>query len=230
MFKKQIFKKDSPIFDFVEWILLIKKMYKKFFKRIIDFFLGLIGILVLAPIGLIVYIILLVVNKGNPFFYQKRPGKDEKIFSIIKFKSMTDKKDKYGNLLPDADRVTKFGSFIRKTSLDEIPQLVNIIKGDMSLIGPRPLRVHYLPYYTTEEKIRHTVRPGVTGLAQVSGRNLLSWDDKLGKDIEYVENLSFCNDAIIFIKTIRKVFVYDNTVFDPGMLDLEELRRNKMTK
>ena len=205
-------------------------MYKKLFKRIIDFFLVLTGILVLAPIGLIVYIILLVVNKGNPFFYQKRPGKDENIFSIIKFKSMTDKKDKYGKLLPDADRVTKFGSFIRKTSLDEIPQLINIIKGDMSLIGPRPLRVHYLPYYTTEEKIRHTVRPGVTGLAQVSGRNLLSWDDKLGKDIEYVENLSFFNDAIIFFKTIRKVFVYDNTVFDPDMLDLEELRRNKMTK
>ncbi|GAA4944138.1 hypothetical protein GCM10023314_16440 [Algibacter agarivorans] len=129
-------------------------MYKKFFKRIIDFFLALTGILVLASTGLIVYIVLLVVNKGN--------------------------------LLPDAYRVTRFGSFIRNTSLDEIPQLINIIKGDMSLADPRPLRVHYLPYYTTEEKIRHTVRPRVTGLAQVFGRNLLSWDDKLGKDIEYV--------------------------------------------
>ncbi len=205
-------------------------MYKKFFKRIIDFLLSLAGIIVFAPIGLIVYIVLFFVNKGNPFFYQKRPGKDEKVFSIIKFKSMTDKKDKNGKLLPDADRVTKVGTFIRKTSLDEIPQLINILKGDMSLIGPRPLRVRYLPYYTEKEKIRHTIRPGVTGLAQISGRNDLSWDEKLGKDVEYVENLSFVNDVVIFFKTIRKVFVYDNTVYDPDMLDLKELRSNKITK
>lgn len=205
-------------------------MYKFIFKRILDFFLALTGLISLAPIGLIVYIILLFINKGNPFFYQKRPGKDEKIFSIIKFKSMSDKKDKNGELLPDADRVTKFGTFIRKTSLDEIPQLINIVKGDMSLIGPRPLRDYYLPYYTEKEKIRHTVRPGVTGLAQVSGRNLLSWDEKLAKDVEYVENLSFSNDTVIFFKTIRKVFVYDNTVIDPDMLDLKELRSIKMSK
>ncbi|GAA4898872.1 sugar transferase [Flaviramulus aquimarinus] len=201
-------------------------MYKNFFKRIIDFFLAFTGLIMLSPIVLIVYLILLFINKGNPFFYQKRPGKNEKIFSIIKFKSMTDKKDSNGKLLPDADRVTKFGSFIRKTSLDEIPQLINIIKGDMSLIGPRPLRVHYLPYYTPEEKIRHSIRPGVTGLAQISGRNLLSWDDKLAKDIEYVNNLSFLTDISIFFKTIRKVFVYDNTLYDPNMLDLEELRKS----
>ncbi|MDO5980473.1 sugar transferase [Flavivirga spongiicola] len=201
-------------------------MYKNFFKRIIDFFLAFTGLIVLSPIGIIVYLILLFINKGNPFFYQRRPGKDEKIFNIIKFKSMTDKKDENGILLPDADRVTKFGTFIRKTSLDEIPQLINIIKGDMSLIGPRPLRVRYLPYYTTEEKIRHTVKPGVTGLAQISGRNLLNWDDKLAKDVEYVKKLSFSNDVSIFFKTIRKVFVYDNTLYDPEMLDLKELRSN----
>ena len=199
-------------------------MYKEFFKRIIDLLIALTGLIILAPIGLIVYIILLFINKGNPFFYQKRPGKNEKVFSIIKFKSMTDKKDRNGKLLPDIDRVTKFGDFIRKTSLDEIPQLINILKGDMSLIGPRPLHVYYLPYYTNEEKIRHTVRPGVTGLAQVSGRNLLSWDDKLAKDIEYVHNLSFKNDISIFFKTILKVFVFNNTVYDPNMLDLKELR------
>lgn len=202
-------------------------MYKFFFKRIIDFVLAFTGLIILFPIALIVYIVLFFINKGNPFFYQKRPGKNEKIFSIIKFKSMTDKKDVNGKLLPDADRVTKFGSFIRKTSLDEIPQLINIIKGDMSLIGPRPLRVYYLPYYTKEEKIRHSIRPGVTGLAQVSGRNLLSWDDKLAKDVEYVNNLSFSIDFYIFFKTIRKVFEYDNTVYDPNMLDLKELRKTK---
>lgn len=201
-------------------------MYKHFFKRIIDFISALAGLILLFPIGFIVYVILLFVNKGNPFFYQKRPGKNEKIFSIIKFKSMTDKKDANDKLLPNTDRVTTFGTFIRKTSLDEIPQLINILKGDMSLIGPRPLRVHYLPYYTEKEKIRHTVKPGVSGLAQVSGRNLLSWDEKLAKDIEYVEHLSFLNDIAIFFKTIRKVFVYNNTVFDPHMLDLDELRSN----
>lgn len=203
-------------------------MYNPFFKRIIDLFFALFGIILFIPLGLAIYIILVFVNKGNPFYYQTRPGKDTKLFSIIKFKSMSDKTDSSGKLLPDEDRVTKFGSFLRKTSLDEIPQLINIVKGDMSLIGPRPLRVHYLPYYTNEEKIRHTVKPGVTGLAQISGRNLLSWDDKLAKDIEYVKNLSFFNDAIIFFKTIRKVFIYNNTVFDPNMLDLEELRSNKV--
>ncbi|GGZ70471.1 sugar transferase [Algibacter mikhailovii] len=205
-------------------------MYRNYFKRIFDFLLALIGLIILLPIALIVYFTLVFVNKGNPFFFQERPGRNEKVFSIMKFKSMTDKKDENGKLLPDADRVTKFGTFIRKTSLDEIPQLINILKGDMSLIGPRPLRVHYLPYYTEKESIRHSIRPGVTGLAQISGRNLLSWDDKLAKDVEYVENLSFYNDLLIFFKTIRKVFDYDNTVFDPNMLDLEELRRGNFNK
>jgi lipopolysaccharide/colanic/teichoic acid biosynthesis glycosyltransferase len=199
-------------------------MYKKKIKRPIDFILALTGLIILSPIFLTVYFLLIIVNKGNAFFYQRRPGKDEKIFKIIKFKSMTDKKDKNGKLLPDSERVTKFGAFIRKTSIDEIPQLFNILKGDMSLIGPRPLMVRYLPYYNEREKIRHSVRPGVTGLAQISGRNLLNWDDKLAKDVEYVENISFLNDVSIFFKTIRKVFVYDNTIYDPNMPDLKELR------
>ncbi len=200
-------------------------MYKVFFKRIIDFCAALVILIILSPIALIVCLVILLINKENPFFYQKRPGKNEKIFSIIKFKSMTDKKDRNGKLLPNEERVTKFGSFIRKTSLDEIPQLINIIKGEMSLIGPRPLRVHYLPYYTEEEQIRHSVRPGITGLAQISGRNLLSWDDRLAKDIEYVNKLFFLTDVSIFCKTIRKLFIYDNTVYDPRMLDLDELRK-----
>ena len=203
-------------------------MYKNIFKRPIDFILALTGLIILSPIVLIVYLLLLITNKGTAFFYQRRPGKDEKVFKIIKFKSMTDKKDKNGKLLPDSERVTKFGAFIRKTSIDEIPQLFNILKGDMSLIGPRPLRVRYLPYYNEREKIRHSVRPGVTGLAQISGRNLLNWDDKLAKDADYVENISFLNDVSIFFKTIRKVFIYDNTVYDPNMPDLKELRSGKM--
>jgi undecaprenyl phosphate N,N'-diacetylbacillosamine 1-phosphate transferase len=203
-------------------------MYKNIFKRPIDFILALTGLIILSPIVLIVYLLLLITNKGTAFFYQRRPGKDEKVFKIIKFKSMIDKKDKDGKLLPDSERVTKFGAFIRKTSIDEIPQLFNILKGDMSLIGPRPLRVRYLPYYNEREKIRHSVRPGVTGLAQISGRNLLNWDDKLAKDVEYVENISFLNDVSIFFKTIRKVFIYDNTVYDPNMPDLKELRSGKM--
>ncbi|ULC58286.1 sugar transferase [Flaviramulus sp. BrNp1-15] len=202
-------------------------MYKKIFKRIIDFFASLFGIILLSPIFLILIIILMFVNNGRPFFFQERPGKNQRIFKIIKFKSMTDKKDDFGNLLPNEQRVTKFGDFIRKTSLDEIPQLINILIGQMSLVGPRPLRVHYLPFYTNEEQIRHTVKPGVTGLAQVSGRNLLSWDDKLTKDIEYVNNLSFKNDIIILLKTVKKVLNSSNIEIHPEMLDLDELRKTK---
>ncbi|WP_338358906.1 sugar transferase [Yeosuana marina] len=200
-------------------------MYRKIIKKLIDVFFAFIGLLLLSPIFTIVFLILMFLNNGKPFFFQRRPGKNEKIFKIIKFKSMTDKKDPNGNLLPDSERMTKFGSFIRKTSLDEIPQLINILKGDMSLIGPRPLRVRYLPYYTEEERIRHTVRPGVTGLAQVSGRNLLSWDEKLVLDIEYVNNISFSKDLNIFLKTIRKVFVTRGIELDSNMLNLDELRK-----
>ena len=200
----------------------------KVFKRGLDIILSCIGIFLISPIFLIVFFLLMIVNNGKPFFLQERPGKNERIFKIIKFKSMTDKKDSNGVLLPNADRVTVFGVFIRKYSLDEIPQLLNIIKGDMSLIGPRPLRVHYLPYYTKKESIRHSTRPGVTGLAQVSGRNLLSWDDKLALDIEYVETLSFYKDATILFKTLKKVFRINDTQLDPDMLDLDEERKHKL--
>lgn len=179
----------------------------------------------LSPFFIVIFICLLFYNKGKPFFFQERPGMNKKIFKIIKFKSMSDKKDANGKLLPDEQRMTLFGSFLRKASLDEIPQLINVLIGDMSIIGPRPLRVHYLPYYTKEEAIRHTVKPGITGLAQISGRNLLSWDDKLAKDIEYVKTMSFSIDIVIFFKTIKKVIISSNIDLDPNMLPLDELRK-----
>ncbi|SFT14138.1 Sugar transferase involved in LPS biosynthesis (colanic, teichoic acid) [Zhouia amylolytica] len=200
-------------------------MYKKYIKRILDFTAALCGLIILIPIILLITIVLLFVNRGKPLFFQERPGKNERIFKIYKFKSMTDETDANGNLLPNDERVTKFGTFLRKSSLDEIPQLFNVLIGDMSLIGPRPLRVHYLPYYKKSERIRHSVRPGITGLAQVSGRNLLSWDDKLEKDIEYVENISFKNDFEILIKTFKKVIAPSDIDFEPHMLDLDTYRK-----
>lgn len=207
-------------------------MYRFFLKRVLDLVLSIVGFLVLFPIFMVVWFILLFVNNGRPFFLQPRPGKDEKVFSILKFKTMTDKKDANGKLLPDELRVTKFGTFLRKTSLDEIPQLLSIIKGDMSLIGPRPLRVRYLPYYTEEEQIRHTVRPGVTGLAQISGRNNLDWDTRLQKDIEYVKNLSFGLDVQILFKTFAKVLSSQDVALDSesGMPDFDVLRQNQASK
>jgi Sugar transferases involved in lipopolysaccharide synthesis len=181
-------------------------MYKNFFKRIIDFILSLIALLCLSPLILVVTIWLHFANKGaGAFFYQERPGKDEKIFKIIKYKSMTDEKDENGNLLPDRDRLTKVGSFVRKTSIDELPQLFNVLKGDMALIGPRPLLPEYLPYYTKRESLRHTVRPGITGWAQVNGRNDIHWDEKLEYDAYYVEHLSFWMDCRVLLKTIADV-------------------------
>lgn len=205
-------------------------MYKLFFKRILDLFLSIIGFIILLPIFILIWFILLFINNGKPFFRQPRPGKDEKIFSILKFKTMTDKTDEHGKLLPDELRVTKFGTFLRKSSLDEIPQLLSIIKGDMSLIGPRPLRVRYLPYYTTEENLRHTVRPGVTGLAQVSGRNLLDWDTRLQKDVEYVKNLSFALDVKILFKTALKVLLRQDVALDneSGIPDFDVERKQML--
>ena len=207
-------------------------MYKLIFKRTIDLFLSIFGFLVLLPITIIVFIILLFTNKGKPLFLQPRPGKNEKVFNIYKFKTMSDATDPQGKLLPDEERITKFGTFLRKTSLDEIPQLINIIKGDMSLIGPRPLRVRYLPYYTKEESIRHTVRPGITGLAQVSGRNFLDWDKRLQKDIEYVNNMSFKQDFNILVKTFVNVITSKDVALDgeSGMLDFDVLRQNLNNK
>ena len=187
-------------------------MYKKIFKPLLDVLIAVVGLIILSPIFLIVMVGLAIANNGEPFFFQKRPGKNEKIFSIIKFKSMNDRKDVKGNLLPDAQRLTKMGSFIRKTSLDEIPQLINVLKGDMSLIGPRPLLVNYLPFYTEKEQLRHSVKPGITGLAQINGRNTLNWDDRLNMDVEYVQKLSFGMDVSIFIKTIKKVIFKEDIV------------------
>ncbi len=182
-------------------------MYKNYFKRLLDFFAAFFGLLLLSPVFVIVTAGLFFANQGKPFFIQSRPGKNEKIFSIVKFKTMNDKKDNQGNLLPDAERLTKIGSFVRKTSLDEIPQLINVLKGDMSLIGPRPLLIQYLPLYNETQKRRHEVRPGITGWAQVNGRNAISWQKKFEYDVWYVDNVSFLLDIKILFLTIKKVFV-----------------------
>ncbi|WCC42841.1 sugar transferase [Tenacibaculum finnmarkense] len=181
-------------------------MYKNIFKRIIDFIIALVGLICLSPIFIIVLILLAFYNNGKPFFFQKRPGKNQEIFKVIKFKTMNDKKDSDGNLLADAERLTKFGNFVRKTSLDEIPQLLNVLKGDMSLIGPRPLLIEYLPLYSNEQQRRHDVKPGITGLAQINGRNAISWKKKFEYDVQYVDNISFISDVKIFFKTFLKVF------------------------
>ena len=180
-------------------------MYRKYVKRFLDIILDIIAIVITLPIFLLTGILVLIFLGKPAIFRQKRPGKDEKIFTMYKFRTMTNKKDKDGNLLPDDQRLTKFGKFLRKTSLDEIPEFINILKGDMSFVGPRPLLIEYLPYYTKEEHHRHDVRPGLTGLAQVSGRNLLNWNNRFKKDIEYVYNLSFLFDLKIVFKTIYKV-------------------------
>lgn len=181
-------------------------MYKKYMKRLLDFLLSLIAIIVLSPVLLIVYI-LVRIKLGTPaIFKQKRPGKDEKIFTLYKFRTMTDEKDENGNLLPDEKRLTKFGKMLRSTSLDELPELINILKGDMAIVGPRPLLVEYLELYNEQQKHRHDVRPGLTGLAQVNGRNALSWEDKFNTDIVYINNVTFLEDIKIVLKTIQKVF------------------------
>ncbi|MDY0143713.1 MAG: sugar transferase [Bacteroidales bacterium] len=204
-------------------------MYKSIIKPTLDFTLALIGLIILSPIFILITVCLTIANNGKPFFFQKRPGKNEKIFSIIKFKSMNDRKDAQGNLLPDAQRLTKIGSFVRKTSIDELPQLFNILKGDMSFIGPRPLAVKYLPYYSETEKLRHTVKPGITGLAQVSGRNSINWDKKLEIDVHYVKNISFKMDLTIFFKTIYKIIaskdISESGVDSPG--DFDVYRKNQ---
>jgi lipopolysaccharide/colanic/teichoic acid biosynthesis glycosyltransferase len=189
-------------------------MYKFFFKRLIDFILSLIGFVVLLPIFLLLTILLIIANKGTPFFFQKRPGKNEKIFSVIKFKTMNDKKDKTEKLLPDADRITLVGKFIRSSSLDEIPQLLNVIKGDMSLIGPRPLLVSYLEVYNDKHKKRHDIRPGITGWAQVNGRNAIEWQQKFDLDIYYLENMNFLLDLKIILITLKRVFKREGINFE----------------
>ncbi len=186
-------------------------MYKYFFKRLIDFTLSLIALLILSPVFLILILVGAIAMRGNPFFVQLRPGKrkkngEEKIFKLIKFRTMSNKKDKEGNLLPDEQRLNKYGKFLRATSLDEIPELLNIFKGDMAIVGPRPLLVRYLDRYTIEQRRRHDVRPGLTGYAQAYGRNALTWEEKFQKDIFYVENTSLWLDIKIIFKTIAVVF------------------------
>lgn len=180
-------------------------MYKLFFKRLLDFTASMIGFVMLSPLFLLVTIGLFFANQGKPFFFQLRPGLHGKIFKIVKFKTMNDKKDANGKMLPDAERLTKIGSFVRKTSLDEIPQLINVIKGDMSLIGPRPLLPQYLSLYSDFQNRRHEVKPGITGWAQVNGRNAISWDTKFELDVWYVDHISFVLDMKILFKTILKV-------------------------
>lgn len=184
----------------------MKNLYRDYIKRWLGFSIALVALICLSPLLIVVTIWLHFANKGaGAFFFQERPGKDAKIFKIVKFKSMTDERDEHGHLLPDRDRLTRIGAIVRKTSIDELPQLINVLKGDMALIGPRPLLPDYLPYYTEREQLRHTVRPGITGWAQVHGRNNVSWDDKLECDAYYVEHLSLMMDCGIILTTIKNV-------------------------
>ena len=191
-------------------------MYNEYLKRFFDFFISLLLLLILSPILFLTIIILFIYNKGNPFFIQRRPGRNEKIFKIIKFKTMNDKKGQDGQLLPDAIRLTYPGKLIRKFSIDELPQLINVLKGDMSLIGPRPLLKEYLSYYSTRERKRHDIRPGITGWAQVNGRNFLEWDKRLDLDVYYVENISLKLDFIIFFRTIKNIVFRKDIVVVPS--------------
>lgn len=199
-------------------------MYKKYIKRFLDIVISLTALILLSPIMIIVAI-LVRIKLGSPvIFKQERPGKDEKIFKLYKFRSMSDKKDENGKLLPDSERLTKFGKILRATSLDELPELVNILKGEMSLVGPRPLLVDYLELYDEKQKHRHDVRPGLTGLAQVNGRNSTTWKKRFEDDLEYIENITFINDLKIFLKTFVKVFKREGITQD-GNVTMERFRR-----
>ena len=201
-------------------------LYARYIKRIIDFVLTTIALFLFSPLIIFLTIAGILAVRGNPFFIQKRPGLNEKIFKLIKFRTMTNEKDKNGEYLPDELRLTPYGRFLRRTSLDELPELINIWKGDMAIVGPRPLLVRYLPFYTERERKRHLVRPGLTGLAQISGRNSLAWNSRLDLDVNYVENMSFLGDVRIILKTVGKVIRHENVV-DAGsfeMLDLDQER------
>ena len=191
-----------------------KGIYEKYIKRLMDIICSLAALIVLSPVLLILTIVGAVKMKGNPFFTQERPGKDEKIFKLIKFRSMTCEKDEKGNLLPDDKRLTKYGKILRSTSLDELPELINILKGDMSIVGPRPLLVKYLPRYNKHQARRHEVRPGFTGYAQINGRNAISWEEKFNLDVEYVDNVTFLGDWKIIFQTIGVVLRRDGISSD----------------
>lgn len=204
-------------------------MYRKFIKRFLDFILSLMALIILSPLLLIIYI-LVRIKLGKPaIFKQQRPGKNERIFTLYKFRTMTDEKDKDGNLLPDGKRLTKFGKALRSTSLDELPELINILKGDMSIVGPRPLLVEYLTLYNEEQKRRHNVRPGLTGLAQISGRNSLSWEEKFKDDVYYVDHISLWADIKIILKTIGKVLKREG-ISQEGNATMEYFTGSNMTK
>ena len=196
-------------------------MYAKCWKRLLDFLLSLGALIALSPVLLILTILGAVKMKGNPFFTQPRPGKDEKIFKLIKFRSMTCEKDAEGNLLPDAQRLTKYGKFLRSTSLDELPELINILTGDMAIVGPRPQLVRDMVFMTPEQRRRHTVRPGLSGLAQVRGRNAISWEGKLATDLEYIENITFLGDVKIVLQTVVKVLKRSDTVREGTVSDVD---------
>ncbi len=197
----------------------VRRMYRLFVKRFLDIVLSGIALILLSPV-LLVLAVLVRIRLGSPvIFHQERPGYRERIFTLCKFRTMTDARDEKGELLPDAERLTAFGSFLRRTSLDELPELFNIFRGDMSIIGPRPLLTGYLPYYTERERLRHTVRPGLTGLAQVSGRNFIAWNDRLAKDVEYVENLSFLTDLNILWKTVMVVMKEEDVAVETDSVE-----------
>ena len=202
-------------------------MYAKYFKRVIDFILSLIAIIVLSPLLLVLTIVGSIKMKGNPFFVQERPGWHEKIFKLVKFRTMTNEKDSDGKLLSDDERLNRYGRILRSTSLDELPELINIIKGDMAIVGPRPLLKEYLPYYTETEKHRHDVRPGLTGLAQVKGRNRIGWDERLAYDVKYVRHITFTGDLRIVAETVRKVFTHEDLAVDTDTAEtwLDEERK-----
>ncbi len=203
-------------------------MYRLFFKRVFDLFISLIALLLIGWFLIIIAIWLHFVNKGaGAFFLQERPGKDGKIFKVIKFKSMTDERDAKGNLLPDNKRLTKVGKFVRSTSIDELPQLVNVLKGDMAFIGPRPLLVKYLPYYSVREQMRHAIRPGITGWAQVHGRNHVLWEQRFEYDAYYVEHLSLIMDLRIIFMTIKNVLQRKDIEVAPNLMDFDEYRRQQ---
>lgn len=204
-------------------------MYQHFFKRIIDFCVALVALVCISPVLIVVAIWLHFANKGaGAFFLQERPGLHGKIFKIIKYKTMTDERDAEGNLLPDKDRITAVGKFVRKTSIDELPQLINVLKGDMALIGPRPLLPEYLPYYTERERLRHTVRPGISGWAQVNGRNHVLWEERFEYDAYYAEHLSFAMDIRIIIMTFKKVIQRKDIEASPNLMNFDEYRRQQM--
>lgn len=202
-------------------------MYRKNLKRIFDFLVATLAFIVLSPIFLIVMVGLFFANSGKPFFFQLRPGKDGEIFRIVKFKTMNDRTDREGNLLPDAQRLTEIGKFVRKTSLDEIPQLLNVIKGDMSLVGPRPLLPSYLELYNDFQRRRNEVKPGITGWAQVNGRNSISWEQKFAYDVWYVDHLSFLLDMKILLLTVKKVFISEG-INEEGQATSEEFKGNSL--